>query len=1423
MNWPGLSDYNEAVQSHLNFADPDLREARLVLAEGQCIPLPFSGRFAAVYELRSSQCRWAVKCFYQKPDDLEARYEAISRHLGALRLPFLVDFQYLERGIRIGQEWFPVVKMPWVEGKHLDVFVRETARQPVVLQGLAQVWLRLARSLRQSALAHGDLQHGNVLMVPGRKAGALAVKLVDYDGLFVPELADHPPQEVGHDSYQHPQRQVRGGYNLDIDAFSLLVVAVALRALAVDGPGLLAAFDGQGLLDDRLLFSRADLVSPAESLLFQRLWHHNDAGLRSAAGRLALAAVGPIEQVPLLEDVFAEGRPLLLEGDQWHQAVALLGLSGVTIPVSLPPVFHRTIPDPEVSAPPGAAGVPDISTRPTVLDPLDAILRELLDPTPIAGPGSPDPAPTTEPALSSLPTWLIPEGAAPSVPVPEPAGPTEDIANPALAFLSRVPRTAGATSPSRPPFPHWRWPATAAVLCLVLGGLVLVLGSSGPAPSPPNPGTAVKPSPPIPPPVVPQKPPEEPPARFLDRLHAHPGGALCVATTPDGLRVATGGVDGTIALWELETGKLLHRLSGHTSEVLCLAFGPDGRHLLSGGSDRTARFWDTQTGKQVRELSGHTFAVTALAVSGDGQFALTAGDRERVRLWDLSTGAVVRTLDHPARVVGVAFSPDGKRVLTGLAAGPNRPGNHACLWDAGTGKLLRKLAGHSHYVQGVCFTPDGKQCVTASFDRTLKIWDADTGEDLRTLNGHGWFVRQVVLGRVGRQALSNDGREVILWNLDSGEVIERRTFTGAPVEGVVLVPDETRMLVVTGRGGGGDLVVRVLAAAPPSAPVLPPDSRTFCEGHGDEVRRAAWATNGERVLTACLDETVRLFDADGNLKHRMVPSVRGPIFDVAFSPASNLGVSVGDRSASVWDLASGLEARQLAGPHEPLRRVTILGDLVAACGPHRDVYLWDLKTGNRLRTIRNPGPVESVALGKAGEYLYCGLANGTIAVWRADNGRGLPPFLGHIGAVQALQVTADGRYLFSAGADRTVRVWVVRSRKGVRRLAGHTAEVLGLALSVEGRRVLSCGADRTVRLWDVDRGELVRVYKGHAAAVWDVGFMPGGEEATSASADGTVRAWRLPAFAPDGPLTLAPAEDEAAGLLPIPDPAVHARALKEIRGEFARDYAKKDLLARRALAETLLRRGQEEDLPGPLRDALLAESRRLAAESLAFEVGLSAAAETARHFAVSRADLEAEVMELAARSPAAAGNQRALAESALELAERAIREDAYEAAARVVKVGLHAARRSDDALSRRGAALEERIERLSKAYEGVQPLFRIPNWQDDPDAHHAVGWFHAFVKKDWPRGLRHLAKGKPSSLQALAVRDQSSPTGAEEQHALGDAWKRESELVTGDERRVMRERACFWYRQALASGGLGLDTKRVEKKLRELEEELGGS
>lgn len=289
MTWPTPQDYNEAVQSpSLSFADPELRSGVVDLTS-LGLPRPITGNFASVYRLRCRSGEWAVRCFWREYADMQRRYEAISMHLASAGLPYTLPFEYQPQGIKVRGTWYPLLKMQWADGSLLNEYVWEHRHHPTALDRLARAWLDLAAALEGAGLAHGDLQHGNVLVVNGD------LKLVDYDGMFVPALAGAVSHETGHQNYQHPGRTGRH-FGPSLDRFSQWSIYVGLRALGAD-PGLWDAVQGR---EERLLFHASDLAAPPSSPLFTLLRTHADPEVRNSTRRLeSLRSRDPLDAPPL--------------------------------------------------------------------------------------------------------------------------------------------------------------------------------------------------------------------------------------------------------------------------------------------------------------------------------------------------------------------------------------------------------------------------------------------------------------------------------------------------------------------------------------------------------------------------------------------------------------------------------------------------------------------------------------------------------------------------------------------------------------------------------------------------------------------------------------------------------------------------------------------------------------------------------------------------------------------------------------------------------------------------------------------------------------------------------------------------------------------------------------------------------------------
>ncbi|MFF9983023.1 hypothetical protein [Streptomyces erythrochromogenes] len=297
----------EALQNPaLCFEDPDLKHGT-VQQSPVLGPKAISGNFASVFSITApGGQRYALKCFTRDSSTLEARYQAISRQLAGLRpaklsQPWPVGMEYLPRGVLVAGEWYPALKMAWVEGTSLITWIDRNVQNAAAVLRTAERFAALAADLDRLGMAHGDLQHGNLLV-----AADGTLRLVDYDGMYVPALKGQGATENGHRNYQSPTR-TSTDFGPAMDRFSAWVIYLSLIATATDPTVWGQLHDDQG---EFLILKEEDFKEPQSSLAWSLLLTHPDPGLRALAAQTHGHVTAASHTVPPLSAAGAIPKPV---------------------------------------------------------------------------------------------------------------------------------------------------------------------------------------------------------------------------------------------------------------------------------------------------------------------------------------------------------------------------------------------------------------------------------------------------------------------------------------------------------------------------------------------------------------------------------------------------------------------------------------------------------------------------------------------------------------------------------------------------------------------------------------------------------------------------------------------------------------------------------------------------------------------------------------------------------------------------------------------------------------------------------------------------------------------------------------------------------------------------------------------------------
>ncbi len=274
--FPAAGDYYKAVQAPARaFTVPKLQAAEFVW--DSLGPTLARGSSAVVFQAAVDGVPQALRCYIRNDASSRDRYSALGDYLARTDLsPYVSGTTWLDEAIRVNQATWPVLQMTWIDGRTLNEYVDflVASRNTVALATLATRWREMIARLQGSQFAHGDLQHGNVMVDQEGQ-----IRLVDFDGVWIPQLAGQsPPTEYGHPNYQRPGPHDWGRW---LDTFSALVIYTSLVALSKD-PGLwLALYNSKNLL-----FSRGDFSAPFDSQAWKQLAALRDPQLTELVRRL---------------------------------------------------------------------------------------------------------------------------------------------------------------------------------------------------------------------------------------------------------------------------------------------------------------------------------------------------------------------------------------------------------------------------------------------------------------------------------------------------------------------------------------------------------------------------------------------------------------------------------------------------------------------------------------------------------------------------------------------------------------------------------------------------------------------------------------------------------------------------------------------------------------------------------------------------------------------------------------------------------------------------------------------------------------------------------------------------------------------------------------------------------------------------------
>jgi len=624
----------------------------------------------------------------------------------------------------------------------------------------------------------------------------------------------------------------------------------------------------------------------------------------------------------------------------------------------------------------------------------------------------------------------------------------------------------------------------------------------------------------------------------VQRFVGHRGMVWSVAFAPSGRHVLSGGVDGSVRVWNVITGKEDQHFEGHHGCVYAVVVDPKGVWALSAdGHAPEGRkegpwqvcMWNVESGQVLRHLSVRGPAMTCLALTPDGSRALFGRYDGTVWLYDVANWTELNRFQTDWGLWSVAFSSDGQHMLTAAGYDVERPaagyGNRGPvrIWNLETGKEQHRFDGHKYGAWRAVFSPNGKQVFSAGLDHTIRIWDVVTTTEVGRLQ-HAAIVSNIALSSDGKHAVSGGWDNLVrFWDVEKRK--ELQSFEGHTkgIQSVALSPDERYA-----ASGASDGTVRVwrLPAVEKQAGLSEGEVRRFL-GHEGPVYSVAMTRDGTRIVSGSMDATARVWDTATGTELVRFEGNGSSVYSVAISADGRRVLSgsggnpghdtpEGNWSVCLWDLESGKALNRLDRRGDSITAIAFDADgrraLVASY--NGTVLLWDIENWREIKRIQESRGVWSVCFSPdESQALVAGGHENkpVLRLWDLTTSQEVMRFDGHDpGCWQAI-FTTDGRRILSTGLDRTIKLWDVKTGSAVQSFRAAHATT-GAALSADGKVLVSGnhGVDKTVLVWNVETGEQIKAFGGHTSGVQSVAMSPDGRWAVSGSHDNTVRLWKLP-------------------------------------------------------------------------------------------------------------------------------------------------------------------------------------------------------------------------------------------------------------------------------------------------------------------------
>ena len=638
------------------------------------------------------------------------------------------------------------------------------------------------------------------------------------------------------------------------------------------------------------------------------------------------------------------------------------------------------------------------------------------------------------------------------------------------------------------------------------------------------------------------------------------------------------------------------RLIGHADAICSAEYSPDGKYIVSASEDSTIRIWNAETGENLRTLRGHQNTVNMATFSPDGKIVASASADSTIRFWDADTGDSIFTLKGAGSPVHMlTFSPNGERLISASQDKTIR------VWNAKTGESVKVLRGHLRTISSVNYSYNGKYIVSASDDHTIRIWDAETGGGIHTIPTNssvayaafhpqndsiiisaesaswtnifnsetgveslypeeGVSIPLVVSGQLEMRSYKQN-YTINLWNSRTGKLIytlhDKALSVRFSPDGkyIVSASDVDNLLTRYNENSHSPKKVHNIKVWD----VLTGDSLFTFYGHTQYINHIDFSPNGERLISASNDSTIRIWDFArvnrANMNGLPYWEINGT-YNVTFSPHGRYFIVPDSNIINVFDTQTKKITQSFQDHKNTVTSCLFCGseNMFVTSSLDSTIRVWDINRKNCVGHICCRNEIKSLIINREETVVASFFSmNNTIYMWDLKNFKQIDSIYWTEGKINSIYFQDDGNLLISTNKNRDMYVWDCGTHKTINQvhlisttlrpsayafspngecvacpsvgdriaiynvLSGdyifsqskHNGEIRSLNFSSDGKYLVSTSEDHTVCIWDAETGDSIRTLHGHAksASIFYARYSPNDKYIISVASAGDTKIW----------------------------------------------------------------------------------------------------------------------------------------------------------------------------------------------------------------------------------------------------------------------------------------------------------------------------